>query len=250
MTINSIVGQLQRLKLTGMAEALEQQAMLPGVQDLAFEDRLAMLLDREQEERDNRSCTARLRRARLRLRASVEEVSCKAGRGISHRTLMQLAEGHWIRAGANLTIVGASGTGKTFLACALAHQACRQDHAVLYRRVPDLFDEFAVARATGQRQKLMRRLGRVALLVLDDWGLQAFDPAGRRDMLDVIEHRDRRASTLIASQIPVERWHDLVGEGTIADAIVDRIVSYAHAITLTGDSLREAPPGLTAVPRS
>ena len=229
-----------------MASAFERQLTTPGISELSFDDRLGLLLEQEVNDRRDRSCAARLRRAQLRVRASVEEVSCKSGRGLSQRLLTQLAEGQWIRAGANLVIIGKSGVGKSFLACALGHQACRQEHSVLYRRATDLAEDLAHARLSGQRSKRLKQLTRLDLLIIDDWGLQKFDADSRRDVLDLIESRDRRASTLVASQLPVPQWHAVIGEGTIADAIVDRLVSYAHRVELQGGSMRRihGPPPL------
>ena len=230
---------LLRLGLDGMAEALDEQSRTPNVAELGFEDRLAMLLDREVQRRSERSYRARLRRAQLRIRPDIEEVSCAAGRGLSRTVPAHLATGDWIRSGSGLIVEGKTGAGKTFLACALGNQACRQHYAVLYRRTGDLLSEFASARAGGQLPKLKRRLARVDLLILDDWGLAGFTADGRRDMLDVVERRERGKSTLVSSQVPSEQWHAVIGEPTIADAIVDRLVNSAYRIHLDGPSMRE-----------
>jgi len=173
------------------------------------------------------------------MRADIHDVDCRAGRGIARTTLTQLAAGDWIRQALNLIVEGQTGSGKTFLACALAHQACRQKRSVLYRRVPELVSELSRARDTGRHDRLMRRLTKVELLVLDDWGLQSFSAEGRRDLLEIVEQRYGRKSIVVASQIPVERWPRIIGEATIADAVLDRIVHNAYRIELTGESQRK-----------
>ncbi|MYF68509.1 MAG: AAA family ATPase [Proteobacteria bacterium] len=240
---------LRREAIDGMAEALEAQNRVPDIAELSFEDRLAMLLDAEMTRRTERSYQARLRQAQLRIRPTLEEVSCKSGRGLSRSVLTHLATGDWIRKGNGLIIEGKTGVGKTFLACALAHQACRQLHSVLYRRAGDLLAEIAAARVSNRLAKLQRRLARVDLLAIDDFGLASFTAEGRRDLLDVVERRERGKSTLVASQVPSDRWHAIIGEPTIADAIVDRLVNSAYRIQLDGPSMREreALPALEEV---
>ena len=240
------VERMLQLGLTGMVEALEEQRDIADIDQLDFDDRLAMMLEREAQHRDHKSYLAHLRHAQLRIRADLQDVDCRAGRGITRTTLTELAAGDWIRQAFNLIIVGPTGSGKTFLACALAHQACRQKISVLYRRVPELVSELARARDRGTHYRLMRRLARVSLLLLDDWGLQNFSAESRRDLLEIVEQRHARASLLIASQIPVEHWPRVIAEPTIADAILDRIVHNAYRIEITGDSQRKRnrPPPL------
>ncbi len=240
------IDRLLQLGLSGMAEALEEQRDIADVDQLGFDDRLAMMIEREAEHRDHKSYLGHLRQAQLRIRADVQDVDCRAGRGIARTTLTQLAAGDWIRQGHNLIMGGPTGSGKTFVACALAHQACRQHRSVLYRRVPELVAALIRARDKGTLERLMGRLGRVSLLVLDDWGLQGFSAEGRRDLLEIVEARHGRKSILIASQIPVEGWPKVIGEPTIADAVLDRIVHNAYRIELKGDSQRKRnkPPPL------
>ena len=235
-----------QLGLTGMAEALEEQRDIADVDQLGFDDRLAMMIEREAEHRDHKSYLGHLRQAQLRIRADVQDVDCRAGRGIARTTLTQLAAGDWIRQAINLIVGGATGSGKTFVACALAHQACRQRRSVLYRRVPELVTALVRARDKGTDARLMGRLARVDLLILDDWGLQGFSAEGRRDLLEIVEARHQRKSILIASQIPVQQWPEVIGEPTIADAVLDRIVHNAYRIDLTGESQRKRnrPPPL------
>ncbi len=240
------IDRLLQLGLSGMAEALEEQRDIADVDQLGFDDRLAMMIEREAEHRDHKSYLGHLRQAQLRIRADVQDVDCRAGRGIARTTLTQLAAGDWIRQGHNLILGGPTGSGKTFVACALAHQACRQHQSVLYRRVPELVAALTRARDKGTLERLMGRLGRVSLLVLDDWGLQGFSTEGRRDLLEIVEARHGRKSILIASQIPVDGWPKVIGEPTIADAVLDRIVHNAYRIELKGESQRKRnkPPPL------
>ena len=218
----------------------------PTSSSLASTTASPWLLEREAQYRDHKSYLGHLRQAQLRIRADIQDVDCRAGRGIARTTLTQLAAGDWIRQALNLIVGGLTGSGKTFLACALAHQACRQKQSVLYRRVPELVAALARARDKGTHDRLMRRLAKVSLLVLDDWGLQGFSAEGRRDLLEIVEARHGRKSILIASQIPVERWPEVIGEPTIADAVLDRIVHNAYRIDLEGESQRKRnkPPPL------
>ena len=240
------IERLLQLGLSGMAEALHEQHDIADIEQLGFDDRLAILIEREAGHRDHKSYLGHLRQAQLRMRADIQEVDCRAGRGIARTTLTQLATGDWIRQALNLIVEGQTGSGKIFLICALAHQACRQKRSVLYRRVPELVGELSRARDTGRHPRLMRRLAKVDLLLLDDRGLQGFSAEGRRDLLEIAEQRYGRKSIALASQIPVERWSKLIGEPTIADAILDRIVHNAYRIKLAGESQRKRnkPPPL------
>ena len=240
------IDRLMQLGLSGMAEALEEQRDIADVDQLGFDDRLALMIEREAEHRDHKSYLGHLRQAQLRIRADIQDIDCRAGRGIARTTLTQLAAGDWIRQGHNLVLGGPTGSGKTFVACALAHQACRQHLSVFYRRVPELVAALTRARDKGTHERLMGRLGKVSLLVLDDWGLQGFSAEGRRDLLEIVEQRHGRKSILIASQIPVEGWPKVIGEPTIADAVLDRIVHNAYRIELSGESQRKRnkPPPL------
>ncbi len=234
---------LHTLRLTGMAEALEEQRGRPDVAGLAFEERFALLLEREQAARQNRRLTRLLQLARFRLAACMEDVNFRAARGLDRALVMRLASGAWIRQPATLLITGPTGTGKTFLACALGHAACRQGHTVRYVRLPRLLGEELVrARGDGSYGKLLQTLAKTELLILDDWGLAPLGDRERRDLLEVLEDRSGRRATLVTSQVPVDLWHDLVGDPTFGDAILDRLVHQAHRITLTGASLRGPTP--------
>lgn len=233
---------LHTLRLTGMAQALEEQRGIPDLAGLAFEERLALLLERERAARENRRLTRLLQLARFRLAACVEDVNFRAKRGLDRALVMRLASGDWIRQHTALLIVGPTGTGKTFLACALGHAACRQGLTVRYVRLPRFLGELAVARGDGSYGKLMQTLAKTDLLILDDWGLAPLSDRERRDLLEVIEDRSGRRATLVTSQIPIDHWHELVGDPTFGDAMLDRLVHHAHRITLSGGSLRRLSP--------
>jgi DNA replication protein DnaC len=233
---------LHALKLPGMAAALEEQRGVPDVASLAFEERLALLLERERSARENRRLTRLLQVARFRLAACVEDVNFRARRGLDRALVLRLAAGDWIRQHGTLLITGPTGTGKTYLACALGHAACRHGFTVRYVRLPRFLGDLAVARGDGSYGKLMQTLGKADLLILDDWGLAPLADRERRDLLEVIEDRSGRRATLVTSQLPVDHWHELVGDPTFGDAILDRLVHHAHHITLTGGSLRRHAP--------
>jgi DNA replication protein DnaC len=230
--------QLRQLGLAGMASAYEELAANPRGAELDHAEWLGLLLDRELANRQDRRLKARLRYARLRHHAAVEDVDYRTPRGLDRTLFQKLALGSWIEAKQNLIVEGPTGVGKSYLACALGHKACRDNHSVLYQRIPRMFGDLALARGDGRYARLMRALGGVRLLILDDWGLEPLGSEQRRDLLEIVEDRYGRGATLITSQIPLDRWHDLIGDPTLADAILDRIVHNAHRITLRGDSLR------------
>jgi len=239
LLIHPTVDQLTSLGLAGMARAFAELEANPGATQLSHAEWLALLLEREATERSNRRLTARLRHARLRQRAVIEDIDYRAPRGLDRALFQKIIAGDWIDAPHNLIIEGPTGVGKSWLACALANKACRDNRSVLYQRVPKLFADLALTRADGRYPRLMKRLGRVKLLILDDWGLEPFGPEQRRDLLEIVEERYGRGATIITSQIPLDRWHDVIGEPTLADAILDRIVHNAHRPKLKGDSLRK-----------
>jgi DNA replication protein DnaC len=242
MLLEPTLARLRELRLTGMAEALEEQQAVPDLQGLSFEDRLGLLVDREVTLRKDRRQTQLLRQARLRLQASVEDLDFRSPRGLDRSVILRLATCDWIRHHQVVLISGATGTGKTYLACALAQAACRQGLSSRYFRLPRLVEELALARADGSYPKLMDRLQKTELLVLDDYGLTPLSHNERRDLLEVIEDRTGRKATLVTSQLPFEHWHDVVGDATFADAILDRLVHHAHRITLKGASMRRKEP--------
>lgn len=246
MLIEPTLDRLRELGLTGMAEALAEQLGVPDVQSLSFEDRLALLLEREASERDNRRLRRLLQLAKLRLDASVEDIDFRSPRGLDKSVVLRLAGCDWIRNHQVVLIVGATGTGKSYLACALAQAACRHGLATRYFRLSRLLDDLVLARADGSYPKLLDRLAKTQLLAIDDYGMTPLNDAQRRDLLELLDDRYGQRATLVTSQLPIEHWHDVIGEPTFADAILDRLVHHAHRITLKGPSMRKKKPASTS----
>lgn len=236
---------LTQLRLYGMAKAFTEQASQPAIEALTFEERLGLLVDRERTERQNRQTTSRLRRARLKQPAVAEDIDYRHPRGLDKALFRRLLTGDWVSGHQNILICGPTGVGKTYLACALANAACRQGRTALYQRLPRLFEELTVSRGDGRYAKLMTSLAKVDVLILDDWGLALLDDERRRDLLELLDERYQTRSTIITSQLPVATWHDSLGDPTLADAILDRLVHHAHPLNLVGESLRKLKPKLT-----
>ena len=230
--------QLHALGLHGMAKAFDELAANGQADGLDRLEWLTLLLDREASLRQDKRFTSRLRTARLRQQAAVEDVDYRSPRGLDRALFQKLAEGDWIKGHDNLVLVGPTGVGKSWLAAALGHKACRDNQSVLYQRAPRLFEDLALGRGDGRHPRLLKSLGRADLLILDDWGLEPLDAGARHDLLEILEERYGRRSTMITSQLPVDRWHDIIGDPTYADAILDRLIHNAHRIELTGESLR------------
>lgn len=238
MLTHPTLDRLHELGLAGMAKAFAEIEASDEAASLTHPEWLALLLDREVSHRRDRRLMARLRYARLRHQASVEDVDYRAARGLDRALFQKLVDGQWIDAHENLILCGPTGVGKSWLASALGHKACRDNRSVLYQRIPKLFADLALARGDGRYARLLRALGGVQLLILDDWGLEPLDAAARHDLLEILEERYGRRATIITSQIPVDQWHDVIGNPTYADAILDRLVHNAHRINLAGHSLR------------
>lgn len=239
------VDKLNQLKFFGMARAYTEQLDTGDIDELDFDSRLAMLVDREMTERHSRQLTNRLRRAKLRHNACLEDIDYRQSRGLDKSLISSLASGQWLRDKLNILIAGPTGVGKTWLACALAHQACRDGYSALYVRLPRLLAELDISRADGRYPKVLASLAKTEVLILDDWGLAPLTTAHKRDLLEIIEDRNNRRSTIATSQLPVDKWHDFIGDPTLADAILDRLVHGAYSFKLKGDSMRKRPKNLT-----
>lgn len=239
MLTHPTLDQMAALGLAGMADAWKALAEQDPGQALERNEWLGLMLDREAAARADKRFANRLRNAKMRFpNACIEDVDFAASRGLDRRQILALAQGDWIKAREQIILTGQTGTGKTWLACAFGHQAARLDHSVSYVRMPRLFEDMAMARLDGRFPRLVDKLARVQLLVLDDWGTHGLTDQQRLDLLELFEERYQRRSTIITAQLPVSGWHDMIGEPTIADAILDRIVHNAHRIELKGDSMR------------
>ena len=239
MLYHPTVEKLAELRLAGMRQGLLDQQNLPDVEQLSFEERLGLLLDREASFRDERRLQYRLRNARLRQSAVIEDLDRRHPRGLDHALMNRLIDGQWIKKRLNLLITGPTGAGKTWIGCALGNQACRDGFSVQYHRLSRLFDELGYAQGDGRYPKIMRKLARTDLVILDDWVLAKLTAPQRRYLLEILEDRYQRRSTLVTSQLPVEHWHKTIGEPTHADAILDRLVHNAYRIALRGESMRK-----------
>jgi len=231
--------KLHTLKFVGMATALAEQWNSSEIEALSFEERLGLLVDRELTYRDDRRMSSRLRRAKLRHNACLEDIDYRHRRGLDKALLTSMATCRWVEEHVNVLITGPTGVGKTWLACALAHQACREGHTALYQRLPRLLHDIALARGDGRYPKLLASLAKVDVLVIDDWGLAPMNTDDHRHLLEILEDRYGVRSTLVTSQLPLEKWHGLIGDPTFADAILDRLVHNAHKLNLKGDSMRK-----------
>jgi len=245
MLIHPMLDKLQILRFFGMLSALEEQMKMPDIEKLSFDERFSLLIDREMIDRQNRRFTTRLRKAKLRQNACLEDIDFRHPRGLDKSVIMQLASGQWVKEANNLLIVGPTGVGKTYLACALAHKACQQDYSALYFRLPRLLQQLDIAKGDGRYGKLLKSFAKTNLLVIDDWGLKKLIKEQSHDLLEIFEDRHRLRSTLITSQLPVDHWHEIVGNPTLADAILDRLVHNAYRINLKGESMRKKKTNLT-----
>ena len=246
MLTHPILDQLLQLKLNGMHRALSEQLDMSDIDTLSFEERLGLLIDRETTERADRRLQYRLRTARLKQPACIEDIDYRHRRGLDRRLMQKLATGEYLRDKLNVLITGPAGVGKTWIGCALAHKACRDGHTARYLRLPRLLEDLAIARADGRYLKLLRDFAKTDLVLIDDFGLASLNDDARRDLLEILDDRHGRKSTLVTSQLPVENWHDYIGDPTLADAILDRLVHNAYRLNLNGESMRKKPLGLTA----
>jgi DNA replication protein DnaC len=240
MLIQPTLDKLNALKLTGMAIALSDQMTHSAAQGLAFEERLALLLDRESLHRENRRMTRLEQLAQFKQRAALEDLNYRDRTGLDRSQITALAACDWIRANQNVLIHGATGSGKSFLACALGHQACRNGLSVLYVRAPRLFEELTLCHADGSFRKRLAAIAKISVLIIDDFAIAPIGPRERNDLLELIDDRVGTKSSILTSQLPIEDWHDYIGDPTLADAILDRILHRSHRIHLEAkESIRK-----------
>ena len=244
MLTHPTLEKLRSLKLSGMANALEEQIQMDP-KELNFEERLGLLVDREVTVRRNRRLQTLLKKAKLRLNASIEDLDYRHPRGLDKSLILSLASCQWVKDHNNILITGPTGVGKSYLACALAQKACREGCRTLYFRLPRLLQELTMARGDGRYAKMLINLAKNDLLVIDDWGLVPLNDHGRRDILEILEDRHNIRSTIVTSQLPLNNWHEIIGDPTLADAILDRLVHNAYKINLKGESMRKRLKSLT-----
>ena len=239
MMMNNTLAQLRDLKLVGMATAIEEQLASSASTTLSFEERLALMVDREVHLRGDKRRAALLKRAGLKYpQACIEDVDGRAGRGFERSALMSLALSRWIEEGTAILATGPTGSGKSWLACALAQYACRRGHSALYLRTPRLAEELRILHGNGGFTRWLAAVARTDVVVLDDWGMAALDGPTRSDLMEIIDDRAGTRATIVTSQLPIEHWHAWIGDATIADAILDRLLSRSHRLALKGKSMR------------
>lgn len=231
--------KLRSLKLFGMLKAFQEQRSQSDIAPMSFDERLGLLVDREATERDSRRIMTRLRQAHLRQDACIENIDYSQHRGIDKSMIKTLSTGQWLKNHLNVLITGPCGVGKSFVACALSHKACLLGCTALYVRAPRLFNDLAFAKGDGRYQKIMKSMAKTNLLVIDDWGLATLNDCERADLLEILEDRHNAQSTIVTSQLPIKHWHEIIGNATLADAILDRLIHNAYTIELKGDSMRK-----------
>ena len=244
MLTQPTIEKLHAMRLRGMAEAFQEQQQNANLQTLSFEERLGLLIDRQWNWRQNRALERRLRNGRLQGPACVEDIDYRTPRGLDRQLVRSLtAESAWVREHQHVFLTGPTGVGKTWLARAFAQKACRDGYTALFFKATELFREFATARADGSHAKLLERLGRIDVLIVDDWAMAPLTDPERRDFLEICDARYQARSTLLTSQLPVASWHAQIGDPTVADSILDRLVHNAHRLDLKGESMRKRRNG-------
>ena len=250
MLLEPTINKMLAMKLNGMVTALEEQRKTADLGAWSFEDRLAMLVERQWLWKENRALATRLRFAKLRQPACVEDIDYRHHRGLQRSVIDQLAASDWVQYGQNCIITGSTGLGKSYLACALAQKACRDGYRVMYFYAPKLFRELLAGQADGSLPTLLKKLSNTRLLVIDDWGMEKAAAGQYRDFLEILDDRHGAGATLITSQFQTTRWHELIGDATVADAILDRLVHGAHRIDLKGESIRKTLKGGGSKPKA
>jgi len=240
MLIQPLLDKLTQLRLPAIRSGLEEQLQNPHYAELSFEDRLGLLVDLECTRREDNSLRRRIKTARFTLPAVIEDLDLSPARGLDRGLILELAQNEWVRRHLNILALGPTGAGKTYLACALGHAACRQGFSVRYQRTSRLLHEIMLSHADGSYPKLLTTLARVQLLIFDDWLRDPLTPPQARDLLEILDDRYGRSSTLVATQIPIEDWHDRLPDPTLGDAILDRLVHNAYRLQLKGESMRKA----------
>lgn len=239
MLTHPTMEKLRTLKLHGMVKSFEEQMSSSDYDDMAFEERLGLLVERESIEQENRRLNYRLKQAKLRQEASMEDIDYRQKRGLDKSLMKSLSGCRWIKEHLNILLTGPCGVGKSFIACAMGHKACLEGYRVFYCRSSRLFENLALAKGDGRYARLLNTLARTDLLIIDDWGLSVLTDRERKDLLEILEDRHQRQSTIITSQLPLEHWHEAIGNATLADAILDRLIHNAHKIQLKGSSMRK-----------
>lgn len=238
MLTQPTIEKLNSMKLTAMARAFADQMQCPDMAQLCFEERFGLIVDYQMTDQENRRMQNRLKNAKLRLSASIEDLDFRQGRGVDRSQVMALAGNQWVKSHHNILVTGPTGAGKSYLACALAQKACRDGHSVLYQRVPKLLQEIAVSRLDGRYNKLIAPINKCEVLILDDLLISPVSRDEQRELLEIVEERYDRKATVITSQLPVKAWHDAMQDPTLADAILDRLVHNAYKLELKGESMR------------